>query len=210
MKITKFGHSCLLVEDGRARILLDPGSYSTVPKDLKAINAILITHEHQDHLNFDTLKIILKNNPKAKIFTNHGVGKKLVEQNISYDVLGSGQSITVNSVLIEGFGEKHAMIHPDLPSIDNTGYRIAKRFFYGGDSVENSVDCEILAYPAVAPWMKVEWALDYAIKIKPKLAFPVHDAFLKFPGPFYMLPEKFLTEAGIKWLILEEGKAVEL
>lgn len=27
MRITKFGHSCLFIEDGQARILIDPGSY---------------------------------------------------------------------------------------------------------------------------------------------------------------------------------------
>jgi hypothetical protein len=29
MKITKYGHACLLVEEGGARFLLDPGSYSS-------------------------------------------------------------------------------------------------------------------------------------------------------------------------------------
>jgi Beta-lactamase superfamily domain len=28
MRLTKFGHSCLLVEEGGARVLLDPGSFS--------------------------------------------------------------------------------------------------------------------------------------------------------------------------------------
>ena len=49
MKITKFGHSCLLVEEGGARILLDPGKYSILQNNVENVDAIVITHEHQDH-----------------------------------------------------------------------------------------------------------------------------------------------------------------
>ena len=50
MKITKFGHSCLLVEENGVRILFDPGSYSTAQNDVKNIDVVLITHEHSDHV----------------------------------------------------------------------------------------------------------------------------------------------------------------
>ena len=210
MKITKFGHSCLLIEEGNARILIDPGSYSTLQNSIENVDAILITHEHFDHLDPDSIKTILAKNPKARIFTNPGVGQKLVEADVSFDVFGNGQSITVNDVLIEWFGEIHAEIHPDYPRVANTGYRIAKKFFYGGDSLQNIVPCEVLAYPAAAPWMRVAEAIEYAKKIKPKMCFPVHDAFLKPLHPFYAMPERLLGEAGIKWLVIEDGKSVEV
>ncbi|HLD61019.1 MAG TPA: MBL fold metallo-hydrolase [Patescibacteria group bacterium] len=210
MKITKFGHSCLLVEEGNARILVDPGSYSTLQNDAENVDAVLITHEHQDHLNADSVRIIMRNNPKAKIYTNTGVGEKLKAESIPFELLQDKQSTIIKDVLVEGFGVDHAMIYPSYPIVRNTGYRIANKFFYGGDSVENIVPCEILAYPAVAPWMKMEWAIDYAKKIKPKMCFPVHDAFLKFPGPFYLAPEKLLGEAGIQWMVIEEGKSIEV
>ena len=43
------------------------------------IDGILYTHEHSDHLNIDSLKKVLENNPQATIFTNDGVGKLLKE-----------------------------------------------------------------------------------------------------------------------------------
>jgi len=209
MKITKFGHSCLLVEEGEARILFDPGNYTSNQNDVQNVDAILITHEHPDHMDTDGIKTILGNNQDAKIYTNAGVGAKLKEVSIEFELLEDGQSIEVKGVLIEGFGSKHAHIHDDFTILINTGYRIAKKFFYGGDSVDNVVECEVLAYTACAPWLKVEWAVENAKKIKPKVCFPVHDAFLGTPGPFYIMPERLLTSAGIKWQVIENGGSAE-
>lgn len=208
MKITKFGHSCLLVEEGEARILIDPGSYSDLSGDMTGIDAVLITHEHPDHLDIDALWAILAQS-YIKIYTNEGVGEKLKSENIAFELLQDKQNVEIKGVLVEGFGRDHAMIHPSYPIVRNTGYRIAKKFFYGGDSVANIVPCEVLAYTAVAPWLKIEWAIENALKIKPKVCFPVHDAFLKLPGPFYFLPEKLLGEAGIKWVVIEPGQSAE-
>lgn len=51
MKITKFGHCCLLVEENNLRILIDPGNYLKRADDLKDIDTMLITHSHQDYLD---------------------------------------------------------------------------------------------------------------------------------------------------------------
>lgn len=74
MKITKFGHCCLLIEENGVRILTDPGTYSTQQSEVKNIDFVLITHEHSDHFHIDSLKALLKNNPQAKVITNKSVG----------------------------------------------------------------------------------------------------------------------------------------
>jgi len=134
MYITKFGHSCLLVEEKGSRILIDPGSYSTMQNDVRDVDAILITHEHQDHMDMRSLKTVLENNPEAKILTNEGAGKMLVREGIAYQKIQDGQSITVKDVLIEAFGRDHALIHSTIPVIRNTGFFIANRFFHPGDA----------------------------------------------------------------------------
>ena len=48
---------------------------------------ILISHQHSDHFNLESLKKILANNPNAIIITNDGVGKELKEAGIQYEVL---------------------------------------------------------------------------------------------------------------------------
>lgn len=134
MYITKFGHSCMLVEEGEARILIDPGSYSDMQNGVRDLDAILITHEHQDHLDMGSLKAILQNNPEVKIITNAGAGTTLTEQGIGYREARDGDSAMIKDVLIEIFGKDHALIHSSIPVIPNTGFFIANRFFYPGDA----------------------------------------------------------------------------
>src|SRR3989338_1828807 len=156
MKITKLGHSCLVIEEGAAKIILDPGSYSKGQENVIGAHAVLITHEHPDHLHPDSLRAILKNNPDAVIYTNSSVGAHLQKENIQFTLLEDGQKIEVRGVVVEAFGKQHADIYPSVPRCHNTGYIIANRFYYAGDALyPPGRPVEILAYPAVAPWLKV-------------------------------------------------------
>ena len=82
MKITKIGHSCLLIHENHLRIVVDPGSYSEGQNRLRDIDLILITHEHPDHFDLNSLQILMKNNPGVKIITNEGVGAFLKKESI--------------------------------------------------------------------------------------------------------------------------------
>lgn len=207
MKITKFGHSCMLVEEGETRILIDPGKWSTKQNDIKSIDAILITHEHPDHIDPASIKTILENSPNVKIYTNEGVGKVLSEQRIAFELLKNGQNSEVNGVLVEAFGEKHIMIHPSVPVVDDTGYLIAEKFYYAGDAFHlPKKQVEILAWPAYTPWATYMQAIDFAKQVKPKICFPVHDAILKFRGPSINYSRDILKADGIEFKVLEEGK----
>lgn len=207
MQITKFGHSCFLVEKGNSRILFDPGTWSEDVSNLKNIDALFLSHEHQDHTDPERIKILLANNSQLKIYTNSGVGKVLDETNIPWTEFTNGQKQTINGLEVEAIGEKHAEIYPSFPIVDNTGFLIGGRLFYPGDSftVPNK-PVEILALPVCAPWLKSAEAIEYAKKINPKMYFPVHDAMLKFPGPFHKLPQMILGQAGIAALTPEVGK----
>ena len=183
MNVTKFGHACLLVEEKGVRILIDPGSYSTGFENLTNLSVILYTHEHQDHINLESLTKLLMHNPNVKIRTNHGVAKLLESKNIPYKLLTNNQSENFNGVEIKAYGEHHLIIHGDIGCIDNTGYLIGNRLFYPGDAlVVPPLEVEILALPIEAPWMKLGDAMDYVLKVKPKVCFAVHDARLSEIG----------------------------
>ena len=82
MKITKYGHACLLVEEGGgASLLIDPGSMSILPA-LSKLDAILITHEHGDHFDIEKIKTIRAEHPEVQILTQVSVGKILDAEGI--------------------------------------------------------------------------------------------------------------------------------
>src|SRR3990167_740352 len=104
MKITKIGHSCLLIEENHLRILIDPGAYSTGQTELREIDLVLITHEHPDHVDLASLDQIIKNNPGVKIVTNRGVAKILRRRGTDNDVLAPGKNIIWQNVMVESVG----------------------------------------------------------------------------------------------------------
>ena len=211
MKITKFGHSCLLIVEKDLRILLDPGMYSTGQNDLKNIDVVLITHEHPDHCDLESLRHIVRNNPNLKVITNRSVGAILEKEGITCVFVEDGEHFTAKGVLIEGIGKDHAIMHSSIPPIQNVGYFIANRLFYPGDALTNPrKPVEILALPVTAPWSKLPEMIDYAISIKPKTCFPMHDGIMKNPGSAYVIPPKVLEPQGITFLVPEIGKEYEL
>ena len=83
MQLTRFGHSCLLVVDGDARILIDPGTFSAGFEDLTGLTAVLITHQHADHLDLDRLPAVIAANPDAVVHADPGSVPQLEAAGIS-------------------------------------------------------------------------------------------------------------------------------
>jgi L-ascorbate metabolism protein UlaG (beta-lactamase superfamily) len=178
MKVTKFAHACLLIEEGNAKILTDLGSWNPNVPRVVNLDAVLITHEHADHLDIGKLQTLLIANPQAKVITHAAVGELLQEAGIEFTQIESGQHIVVAGVPIESCGTDHAIIYGSTPPCRNTGYLIANKFFIPGDALHDtpSKQVEILALPTGGPWMKVSEAIEYAKSLKPKVVIPIHDA----------------------------------
>lgn len=212
MKIKKFGHCCFLAEPKEGvRIMTDPGEYSSLQNEEKNISAVLITHEHSDHLHIESLKKVLENNPKCIVITNSSVGLLLQEAGISYLKLEEGEKYNLQGVEISAFGNIHAEVYETLPRVQNTGYMIDD-LCYGGDAFSYpDARVDILALPVNGPWMKLCEAIDYAQHINPRVVFPVHDAYIHDWADFiWRIPENVLLEYGIKFKKLELGKEINL
>ncbi len=210
MKVTKFGHCCLLVEEKGVRVLTDPGNFTTAQNEVKDIDIILITHEHADHLHVESLKIVLGNNPDARVVTNESVAKILEKEGFKYEIVTDGGKIS-DPLLIEGVGEKHAIIYREYEQVENTGYFIENKLFYPGDALTDPKrPVDTLCLPVVAPWLKISEAIDYARALKPKQALPVHDGNVKSAGIAHRLPKMFLEKDGIAFLEFELGQEYEI
>ena len=63
MRITHLGHACLLVEMADTRLLIDPGTFADDLSDVRDLSAVLVTHQHPDHLDPERLPALVAANP---------------------------------------------------------------------------------------------------------------------------------------------------
>lgn len=211
MKVTKLGHCCLIIEIDGVRFLTDPGNYTTAQNEAVDIDAVVISHEHTDHLHIESLKTVLQNNPGAQVICNQSVGNMLEKEGIVYTKVADTESIEVKGVKLSGHGLKHHLIFRDYEQVENTSYFFGEKLYYPGDAFHNpGFPIDILAFPVTAPWCTVAEAVDYVLEVKPRVAFPVHDGNLIRHGITNRLPGIFLKEADIEFIPLELGKETEL
>ena len=212
MKITKIGHCCLLIEVEGKRILTDPGSFTVDEVITDNIDMVLITHEHADHIHIESLQKVIKASPAVVVVTNAAVGKLLTEAAIAYLVLEGRNQSEFCGIHIEAYDEKHAEIYKEIGQVQNTGYFIANRLFYPGDSYAiPGKEVEILAFPIGGPWCRIKDAIEYVLAIKPKNAFPVHDGIERIDrvGILHRIPTTLFPEQGINFLPLKAGDTAE-
>jgi L-ascorbate metabolism protein UlaG (beta-lactamase superfamily) len=210
MRLQKFGHSCLLVESGDGRVLVDPGTFSQGFEQLDGLTAVLVTHQHPDHLDVERLRPLLDRNPQARLITDAATAEQLGDDHgIEATAAKAGESYDVG-LRVEAVGEQHAEIHRDLPRIPNVGYVIDGRLLHPGDAIDvTDVDIEVLALPAMAPWMRMADAIDYLRAVSPRVAVPIHEALLRNTDLFYNAFRGLGPDA-TELKVLDGGEPVEL
>lgn len=187
MRITHLGHACLLLEIADARILVDPGGWSPEAPDQRDLDAILVTHQHPDHLDRDRLPDLLRSNPGVRLVTDPDTAALLGEVGVEAEAFGPGAQLRVNSVTVTGVGELHALIHEELPRIHNTGMRLDADgepvFFDPGDALDGDPgQVDVLAFPLNAPWQRSREMTAFLRRLSPTHAVPIHDALLSPAG----------------------------
>lgn len=181
MELTHFGHSCLLAEFGTATLLFDPGNFSHGFEGITGLSAILITHQHPDHADRERLPALLAANPGAALYADPQTAAELGGD---WRAVHVGDELTIDGLTVRGVGGRHAVIHPDIPVIDNISYLIGDsghpaRLMHPGDALfVPDEPVEVLAAPAAAPWMKISEAVDYLRAVAPQHAVPIHQGIV--------------------------------
>ena len=211
MRIVHLGHSCVLLETATARLLIDPGVFSTGFEDLRDLTAILITHQHPDHVDEARVPALIATNPQATVVVDPDTQTEAAKLGLTVTVAGAGDALEIGGVAINGVGGQHATIYRDFPGITNTGYVIDHgAFYHPGDSFhvpEQTID--VLGVPVYAPWMKIAEAADFVHAVKPRVSVPIHEGMLTNPPFVGNLLERFTADtAPLRQLI--KGEPTEL
>jgi L-ascorbate metabolism protein UlaG (beta-lactamase superfamily) len=186
MQLTHLGHACLLIETDGARILVDPGVFSRGFEELTDLDAIVITHQHTDHVDVERLPVLLEANDGAQLLVEPETSADLHAAGIDATALHPGAEVEVAGVPVRAIGGQHAVIHPDIPRVGNVGVLIGTAISDGGsglllhpgDAYSETPSVDVLALPLWAPWSKVGEMVDFLRAVAPRIAVPIHESQL--------------------------------
>jgi L-ascorbate metabolism protein UlaG (beta-lactamase superfamily) len=187
MKITKIGHSCLLVEMPEPinrTALFDPGSFSPV----------------------DLVKQLVAKFPQVRITATPEAVEQL-----------QGEGITASTEPPEGatfFDSPHEVIRPffDSEPPQEIGVHYLDKLTHPGDSHSFSETKEILALPVQAPWGSPNDAVKLGLELKPTYIIPIHDWHWSVEArkASYATMEQVFDAAGITFISPVNGEPFTL
>ncbi|WP_406074935.1 MBL fold metallo-hydrolase [Micromonospora sp. NBC_01638] len=210
MRLTKYAHSCIRVEHDGGVLVVDPGIFSDPAVALDGADAVLITHQHPDHLDLAAVRLQLDRQP----FPIHGPASLADTLGDAAEVLHpvtAGESFTAAGVAVRAYGGQHAVIHPDIPVVDNLGYLINDVVYHPGDAlvVPEETPVDTLFAPIHAAWSKFSEVVDFIRAVAPRRAYALHDALLNDNG-LGILDRQYTALSGTEYQRLEPGSRVDV
>ena len=162
-------------------LVVDPGSFSAADA-LEGADAVLITHEHVDHVVADRLRAAIQRNPDLRIWSTRTVAGSLTGAHV--EAVADGEAFSIDGRFdVQVRGEWHAVVHPDVPRILNVGFVVDGLVFHPGDAFTLPAQpVDTLLVPVHAPWSKVAEVIDYVRAVKPRQVIPIHDGLLNDVG----------------------------
>jgi L-ascorbate metabolism protein UlaG (beta-lactamase superfamily) len=189
-------------------VVIDPGSYTSLDA-VDGAHAVLITHEHSDHL--DPVRLGATD---AAIFTIQAVADVVADlaPDLSerVTVVGPGD-VFGEHLSVRVVGELHAVIHPEFDRVKNSGYVVTAggtSIYHPGDSLtmpDEAID--VLCVPVSAPWLKASEAIDFARAVRAPKNLAIHElVYSEFGlGIVDAHMARFLPAAGQDYQRIPEG-----
>jgi L-ascorbate metabolism protein UlaG (beta-lactamase superfamily) len=207
MNITKYIHSCLLVETPERVAVFDPGVMSYEAFDfskLVKLDDIFITHSHSDHVYEPFLKDLIDKFPRVRVTSTSEVVDQLRAKGFS------AQTEPPTGVIF--FDAPHESLAPLSVQPEEIGIHYLDVLTNPGDSHSFNETKAILALPITAPWGSAIKALNLALELKPKYVIPIHDWHWHEQARRQMYDSyaDVLSEHGITMLKPETGQPISL
>lgn len=183
MRLTKYTHSCVRLDEGERGLVIDPGVFSEVPQALKGAGAVLVTHEHADHVDADALVQACVRQPELRVWCPASVREQLDDVGDRVVAVSPGEQFTAAGFSVRVFGGQHALIHGEVPVVANVGYLVNEAVYHPGDAFTvPDLAVDTLLLPVHAPWSKVGEVLDFAVSVRAARMHQIHDGLLNERG----------------------------
>ncbi len=184
MHLTHLGHAALLVETENARLLVDPGNLSRVD-GVTDVDAVLVTHQHPDHLDLDRLRQVLAASPRATVVVDPDTATEVAGLP-EHRVVQVGDRLTFGATTVDVLGGLHAAVFGDIPGCTNAAYLFDDgALLHPGDSFfVPTQDVDVLAVAVDGPWLKLGEAIDYVLTVAPRVAVPIHEGETTDPAKY--------------------------
>jgi len=186
MKLTKFGHACIRLDAdgaGVGTIVVDPGKFTDVSAALDGAAYILVTHEHDDHVDYPKVAAAMMANPALKLWADDEVVKGLEAAGApshQLTTLEPGDYAQIPGWRVRAGGGWHKPIRSNMPRFHNLTYTISAdggTVYHPGDSLDlpyHGVD--VLCVPISGPWLALGEAIDYVHDAEARIAVAIHDS----------------------------------
>ncbi len=213
--LTKFSHSCILLEQADRVILFDPGDFSWAEglikkkiDELNRLDYLIITHIHPDHCFEPAIKTIKLRFPEVKIITTTEAKESLSLEGIEADDQSNNPDIIITKT-------DHAHLHQPIPIFQNIQVEIKGILTHPGDSMKLAkLNTPILCLPFFGPWEGGTFsdAMNLALKLKPKFIIPIHDYHYKpeFKDSFYLRAQNAIKPFDSKLICKSDGASESL
>jgi L-ascorbate metabolism protein UlaG (beta-lactamase superfamily) len=203
--IQRLTDSCLTVTTDAGTTLLDPGfhTFDTGEFDLATlgeVQRILITHEHGDHVKPEFVSWLLDRGDDVSVYSNQAVADLLAPHDINV-LTQEPSGVTTQDVV-------HGMT-PMGTAPPNRAFTVEGVLTHPGDSFEPTTTGTVLALPLLIPWGSTTEAVEFARRLAPQQAIPIHDFALSALGRNWVngMTKNVLAKSGIEFIPLGWGES---
>ncbi|MFO0970747.1 MAG: MBL fold metallo-hydrolase [Candidatus Saccharimonadales bacterium] len=212
MKLTKYGHACLLLEKDSAYMLIDPGSFTELPAGLPKIDFVIVTEEHYDHFNPDNLEMVARANPDVQIYTTTAVQEKLKDADLHTHAVTGDKTISLGAFEVAFSETDHAVVYQKSPCKSLAIMVDGDALYYPSDSYKTiDTKVKVLALPTSGPWFKVSECIEFANAVDSDIVIPTHNGLNSDNG--HKVTHNFVVnsiDSAREFVFLTDGESIEV
>lgn len=210
MKITKFVHSCVLIEHEDKAVLIDPGIFSwqsglVAVESLPKLDTVVVTHMHPDHMGEPFIKALVGVQPDVEWLAPADAHEALR----GYGAINVSDQSTAD---IDVTTVDHAKVVPFGTACKDLIVSCFGLVTDPGDTHDFSSTNDILLLPVQAPWGTTIRAIELGMELKPKYIVPIHDWMWNedWRNNVYQRMEAIFADTSTTFLQPVDGRPLEI